>query len=575
MDQRDHQVISLIGFSTTGKSTVGRKAAALLGWQFVDTDDLVVEMAGKPIPAIFAEDGEDHFRELEHQAITEALEGRQRIVATGGGAILREENRELMEERSVVICLEARPATIFARLTADGEGKNPVARPLLSGPDPLTRIEFLKEYRQPFYAIAHWTIHTDTLSHDEVASEIVRCWRYLSRKASSSVDSHPGPFANTEAREAEAPYCEESGAACVVRTPTVSYPVFIGWGTLDELGRRMRNAGLKGTAHLISDGGVFPLWGDRVEAVLREAGFEVDSFCVPAGEASKSLAVATGIFDWLVERRAERGHPVVALGGGVVGDLAGFVAATYLRGMPFVQVPTTLLAMVDSSIGGKTGVNHREGKNLIGAFYQPRLVLTDVQTLSTLPQRELVSGWAEVVKHALILDAPLFDRLEASIDRLLQLDPDASTEIIARSAAIKAGVVTQDEKETGLRTILNYGHTMAHAVEAATTYGTYLHGEAVAIGMTGAALISHRLGLIPVDVVERQRALLEKLGLPTAYTGADKGQLLTAITLDKKVSGKSVRWVLLNGIGEAVVRSDVPADLVDQVLDQLTDIVAT
>jgi 3-dehydroquinate synthase len=299
---------------------------------------------------------------------------------------------------------------------------------------------------------------------------------------------------------------------------------------------------------------------------------------------------AIKVYDFLVEHRAERDDMIVALGGGMVGDLAGFVAATFLRGMPWIQVPTSLVAMVDASIGGKVGVNHPEGKNLIGSFYQPSFVLADVQTLTSLPRRELTSGWAEVIKHGLILNKEFFEFLETNVNRLTKLEPELLTQAIARSAAIKAQVVSQDEKEReGKRTILNYGHTIAHGLEAATQYKRFLHGEAVAIGMTGAAKLSQRLSLLPSGAVERQQALMQKFGLPTSLraeaaspdlsgSGRKRSNLklsLTEVTkameLDKKVRGKAIRWVLLEDIGKVVIRSDVPQRDVQAVLQQLME----
>ncbi|MDP2952429.1 MAG: bifunctional shikimate kinase/3-dehydroquinate synthase, partial [Chloroflexota bacterium] len=443
MGERSVGNLFLVGFSMTGKTRVGQQVARRLGWGFVDTDEQVAARAGKPVPRIFAEDGEPRFRELERQVLLELCQGSGQVVSTGGGAVLDPANREAMAQAGVVVLLEASPETIYRRLQA-AQGTE-VARPLLEGADPLARIEALKEYRQPFYAsAADWTVHTDNLSPSEVTYEVVRGWRFGSRRfrsvsklASPSTRlggvlslSKDGVLSPSKGKEAEAPYCQTQGAACVVTTSSGSYPVFVGWGLLDELGRRMRNAGLSGMACLISDETVFSHYGPKVEAILREAGFGVASHTVKPGEASKSLDSAARLYDWMVERRIERGHPVVALGGGVVGDLAGFVAATFLRGLPLVQVPTSLLAMVDASIGGKVAVDHPQGKNLIGAFYQPRLVLADVQTLTTLPPRELRSGWAEVVKHGLILDSAYFSWLEASLPKLARLEGDVTAEAV-------------------------------------------------------------------------------------------------------------------------------------------------
>jgi 3-dehydroquinate synthase len=249
-----------------------------------------------------------------------------------------------------------------------------------------------------------------------------------------------------------------------------------------------------------------------------------------------------------VNFHAERNDCIVALGGGMVGDLAGFVAANFLRGLPLVQVSTSLTSMVDAAIGGKVAVNHPRAKNLIGAFYQPRLVLADTETLTTLHRRELVSGCAEVVKHAMIRDPRLLEYLEERAEGLLMLDKAITSEVVSRSAAIKARIVSEDEKEQGIRVILNYGHTIGHGLEAATNYERFLHGEAVSIGMMGAAMISRQVGLLFQEVVDRQKALLERFGLPTTCSGIDIESLLKAMELDKKVVGKKVRWVLLSGV---------------------------
>ena len=551
MGQGASQNIILTGFSYTGKSVVGREIANRLGWGFVDTDDEIVSLAGKTIPEIFAQDGEQRFRELERQVLERACLGQNAVIATGGGAIVDAENRELMTRTGVVICLEARPDTIHRRLLADAEKGKAAVRPLLEAPDPEQRIRSLKGSRQPYYALSDWTVQTDNLTIDEVCQEVMRGWEYGRRRLSRL----PAP--------------ETKGAALIVTTASQSYPIFIGPGLLPELGQRMQSVALSGNAYIISDDQVFPLYGTQVTDSLQKAGFAVNSFVVPQGEKSKSIEVAVEIYNWLVTSNAERGHIIVALGGGMVGDLAGFVAATFLRGMPLVQVATSLVAMVDSAIGGKVAVDHPRAKNLIGAFYQPRLVVSDIDVLKSVPRRELISGWAEVIKHAMILDSGLVELLEAHVEQLLNLEPELTTEVITRSAAIKAKVVSEDERETGLRIILNYGHTIAHGLEAATGYERLLHGEAVAIGMMGAAMISQRLGLLPGDVVERQRALVQKFGLPTAYHDIDIKNVVQALELDKKVRERKVRWVLLEGIGQAIICEDVPQEVVLSVLADL------
>ena len=363
---------------------------------------------------------------------------------------------------------------------------------------------------------------------------------------------------------------QDENLAAVVNHSGGSYPILVGRGLLDEIGDRLLELGLKGPAYIVSDDRVFSPYGEQVQSSLRRSGIEAHSFVIPSGEPSKSMEQAGPIYQWLVEHRAERGHPVIAVGGGVVGDLAGFVAATFLRGVPFIQAPTSMAAMVDASIGGKVAVNLPQGKNLVGAFYQPRMVLADVSALSTLGRRELAEGWAEAIKHGLILDRELFDVFEEHAEDLMDLKGDISTQVIRRSMAIKAQIVSEDERETlGVRTLLNYGHTIGHAIEAATGYGQYLHGEGVSVGMMGAARISQRMGMIPEEVVERQRHILERFNLPTTAPDIDPQQAFNAMSLDKKTEGGSIKWVLLEDVGKAVVRRDVPADLVEETVHSL------
>lgn len=351
-----------------------------------------------------------------------------------------------------------------------------------------------------------------------------------------------------------------------VTASTGAYEVHCRWGALDDLGVLMRDAGLRGAAYVITDTGAGPVACERALASLRAAGFEPGALTVPAGESSKSLDTVREAYDWLLDHRAERGSAIVALGGGVIGDLAGFVAATYLRGVPFVQAPTSLLAMVDASIGGKVGVDHPRGKNLIGAFYPPRLVVQDTSLLTSLPERFLREGFAEVIKHGLIQDPPMLDVLERDAARLLAVEPELTTEIVARNAAIKAKVVSEDEREGGLRAILNYGHTVGHAIEAATGYERVLHGEAISVGMMAAAGIGERMGITPPAIRERQARLLSLYGLPQRLPGVHLDAVLGATRLDKKVSGGRIRWVLLEDAGRPVLRDDVPDGVVRDVV---------
>ena len=344
-----------------------------------------------------------------------------------------------------------------------------------------------------------------------------------------------------------------------------SYPVVAGWGIIDQLGDRLVDLGINSPAYIITDENLMNRYGRRAQRALQRRGIAAHCFIIPPGEPSKTNNLAQAIYQWLVGLRAERGHAIIAVGGGVVGDLAGYVAATFLRGVPFVQVPTSMAAMVDASIGGKVAVNLPQGKNLVGAFYQPKAVLADVQALSTLGKRELSEGWAEAIKHGFILDASLVDVFEEHAEALMNVEPEIATEVIRRSMAIKADVVSQDERETlGIRILLNYGHTIGHALESSTEYGRFMHGEGVAIGMMGAAKMAQEMGLLDQAVVDRQFALLQRFNLPTAAPGVPVDDIRRAMSLDKKVADGANRWVMLEEVGRAVVRRDVPVELVDK-----------
>jgi 3-dehydroquinate synthase len=329
-----------------------------------------------------------------------------------------------------------------------------------------------------------------------------------------------------------------------------SYDITLGAGILHNLGSLCRELGLSGTAAVVSNTTVAPLYFETVRASLEGAGYRVLLVPLPDGEGFKNSATLNLIYDALVDASLDRGSFIVALGGGVVGDMAGFAAATYLRGIPFVQVPTTLLSQVDSSVGGKTGINHPRGKNLIGAFYQPRAVLIDVATLDTLPEREYRAGLGEIVKYGAVLDAGFFTFLEDNAKLLLARDKGALIHVVARSCAIKARVVESDEREGGVRAVLNYGHTLGHAVETLTGYTRYLHGEAVAIGMVQAARISRHFGFCTDAEEQRIVALVEKLGLPVELPSFPARQYLEALSHDKKVRENGLLFICNFGIGQ-------------------------
>ncbi len=530
----DH--IFLVGLSGSGKSTVGRLLADRLGWSFVDSDTLIEKTAGRSIPDIFSEEGEAAFRELEGRALSRATRSSRVVVATGGGAPTHDAGREVLAD-GFTVWLAVSPAVAAERLAAQPTDE---PRPLLAG-DPRQRLESLFESRRDDYARADASIEVDGLTPEQVCDRILRLWE----GGDSSDDAIPG-------------------VAATVTTPGASYPIVVREGAIADLGDLCGRVGLSGRAFVLTDTGSGPRFAATALDSLRAAGFQAADMAIPAGEEHKTLATVQTVYDWLLGERVERSDFVVCLGGGVVTDLGGYAAATVLRGIPFVHVPTTLLGMVDAAVGGKTGVDHAIGKNLVGAFAQPRLVLTDPALLATLPSRHLQAGLAELVKHGFILDEELVRLFEARAGDPAAL---ATEELIARSTAIKARVVSEDERESGARTLLNYGHTIGHGIEAAAGFSGYLHGEAVAIGMHAAGRIACEVGLLPAAALERQQDLLRACGLPERAEGVAREAVVSAMRSDKKVRDGAISWVLLERIGQAAVHRDVPDKAVEAALD--------
>lgn len=341
-----------------------------------------------------------------------------------------------------------------------------------------------------------------------------------------------------------------------VELGAAAHPVHIGAGALDRLGELAVAAGLGGgRSAVITDANVGKLYLERALQSLKAAGFELIEIELPAGEATKSLTMLERVYDRLIEAGLDRKSVIFALGGGVIGDLAGFAAATFLRGVPLVQVPTTVVAQVDSALGGKTGINHRLGKNLIGAFYQPRMIVADVALLASLPEREFREGLAEVIKYGAIMDAPMIAELERDMGAILAREPGVLEAIVHRSLRHKASIVERDEREAGLRAILNFGHTIGHALETGAGYGRYLHGEAVAIGMVAAAKLSRVHAGLTGDEQRRLEALINAAGLPTAMPAGWRNEgFIRALGLDKKRVSKAVEFVLLDSLGHALTR---------------------
>jgi 3-dehydroquinate synthase len=518
--------VVLTGFMGTGKTVVGQNLADELSYEFVDTDRLIEEKTGQSISQIFRDEGEAHFRKIEKEIIHQ-ISGRDGlVVATGGGAVMDPENVASLRKNGWLICLTAQPEKILSRL---GEQTD---RPLLNSSDRLSEIQRLMNFRRPSYSQADFTVETDSMSVTQVVREI-QTW--LLTQLSHIVK---------------------------VALPQNPYEIVIGWGILDRLGEQMARLGIGQKVAVVTNPLIKRLYGATVLRSLKKSGFKTVFIEVPEGERFKTTQWVDHIYDELIRWKFERESCLVALGGGVIGDMTGFAAATYLRGIPFVQVPTTLAAQVDASIGGKTGVNHRLGKNLIGAFYQPRLVYSDGKVLKTLDKRNFISGLAEVVKYGVIEDAEFFNFLEGSISEMTALNPYFLLSAIRRSCEIKARVVQEDEREGGRRRILNYGHTLGHALESVSAYRKYLHGEAISIGMVFAAKLAYDLGLCDQKTVHRQEILLILAGLPVRVPKKiNPSKILEAMSHDKKVKGGEIHFILADRMGHALIRSVKPTQI--------------
>lgn len=527
----------------TGKSEVGKTLARALGYAFVDVDTEIEKRAGMKISGIFASRGEAEFRGIETDVIRELSRRKRTVIATGGGAVVNPDNRTSLREGGAIVCLTASIKTILHRVRGNKD------RPLLTVEDPERRIRELLEARRPFYEQADIMLATDGKRPKEIAEEIIE------RVAQLSAEQRKGQRGMKAMHKV------------VVKLGSRSYPIGIGSGILDRLGEQMVPFGFSPKVGVVSNPTVFKLYGERVLQSLRNAGFDPFPLLIPDGEKFKNLKSVETLLTRLLEERLDRKSCLVALGGGVIGDITGFVASLYMRGISFVQAPTTLLAQVDSSVGGKTGVNHPLGKNMIGAFHQPRLVWIDTATLRTLPQRELLCGIAEVIKYGIIWDESFFAFLEQHREALLGLDPAVLAQVVKTSCSIKAQVVAKDEREGGLRAILNYGHTVGHAIETETEYKQFLHGEAVAIGMVIAAELAQRLKLIDKVSVQKIRTLVGAYGLPVDIpAGLDAERLCMHMKIDKKAESGKVTFVLPERIGAVRVVKDVDISAIKRVL---------
>ncbi|MCQ9155386.1 3-dehydroquinate synthase [Acidomonas methanolica] len=528
-------ILVLVGLMGAGKTTIGRRVAARLGLPFIDADSEIEHAAGCSIPEIFARLGEPAFRDGERRVILRLLNGPPCVLATGGGAYMDARTREAIRSRSRSLWLRATLHVLTRRLSGR------VGRPLLAQGDPATILADLQAKRHPFYAEADIIVNCGDDSVDLSAQRVLEA---LARY------DHP------------------------VRVPVEldahRYDVIIGPDVIARAGALLAPVLPQKRAVVITDEHVAALHLPRLAASLDATGVAVTTHVVPPGEDSKSLARYGALVDAIVSEGIERRTTVIGFGGGVVGDLAGFVAATALRGVPFVQIPTTLLSQVDSSVGGKTGVNASGGKNLIGAFYQPQMVLADTSALATLPPRERLAGYAEIVKAGLIDGQAFFSWCEANGAAVLSGDPEAQIEAVRRACAFKAAVVQADEREQaaeGGRALLNLGHSFGHALEAWFGYdGRLLHGEAVSIGLHLATAFSVSLGICPPHVLARLDSHLRANGMPAGLDwlplrlSAD--WLVAAMGRDKKMRDGRLALVLIQDIGDCFTTRDISMDQV-------------
>ena len=521
--------IVITGFMGTGKSSVGRLVAERLGRAFVDMDLLIEEREGRSIAEIFATEGEPYFRALERDLCRELAAQSDLVIATGGGALIDPVNREVMGRSGVLFCLRCSPDEILRRLALAED------RPLLDVEDRRQRIEALLAQRREAYAQIPYQIETTGRTIEQVAEEVIRLAGATRRIA--------------------------------VWAPTGRYNIHLSWGGLARIGELLDDWGQPSRVAVVSNSTVWPLHGPTVESSLRAAGFDPLICLVPDGEAYKRLDTVCQLYDQFIDGGLDRSGVVIAFGGGVVGDMAGFAAATYMRGLPLVQVPTTLLAMIDSSVGGKVAVDHPRGKNLIGAFKQPAFVVVDPAVLSTLPDEEMRSGWAEIIKHGIIGDPALFERLEARPE--LRPPSLALTDILAAAIQVKVDVVEDDPYERGRRRVLNLGHTFAHAFEVLSDY-RLRHGHAVAVGMVVAARAAEAMGLCRPELPERLEALLRAFGLPTRVPDFQPEAIWQAMALDKKKRGSRLRFVLPRALGDVIVTEEVARELVLAALGELS-----
>ncbi|WP_394067614.1 3-dehydroquinate synthase [Xanthobacter aminoxidans] len=562
--------IVLVGMPGAGKSSVGRRLAKRLGLTFVDADEEIERAACMSIPEIFARHGEAEFREGEKRVVARLLQSGPCVLATGGGAFMNADTRAAVGRHGVSVWLRADLNTLLRRV------KKRTDRPLLAQGDPAQKLAALHAQRADTYALADVTVDSRDVVHELVVEEVIGAVHAHLVAHPESIAMAPLSSATAISAEAEGlPMGEITRSTVRVDVAGKPYDIYIGPGLLAEAGTHVTALRKGARVAIVTDENVVAAGHlATVAASLDAAGITHTAIVVPPGEKTKGWPGLEQVVEGLIAARIERRDLVLALGGGVVGDLAGFAASVLRRGVDVVQAPTTLLSQVDSSVGGKTGINSPQGKNLIGAFHQPVLVLADTAALNTLPVREVKAGYAEVVKYGLLGDYALFETLERNWPGVIGGGQERIT-AVAASCMAKAAIVARDEKETGDRALLNLGHTFGHALEAGAGYSQrLLHGEGVAIGMALAFAFSAKLGLCSGQDVTRVVRHLEAVGLPTKISDVpgelpDTDGLMTLIAQDKKVSRGALTFILVRGIGEAFIAKDVNPDEVRAFLAEM------
>lgn len=532
---------ALIGLMGSGKTTVGERLARRLRSPFYDTDSFIEQQTGYTIHELFERHGEEGFRDIESESLQTLLSQPPGIIATGGGIVLRERNRQCLRQNAWLIYLKAQPNTLATRL------RNATDRPLLKGEDVEAKLSVLLTERAPYYETCDWVVETDKRS----PSQVVKHLQALLQPDIEKPLQLPIEISNAR-----------------------SYNIFIAPHLLSCYPDAIQVC-VPPNHDFILTHPKLRFRASMIETARSLRGSSVDCFEVPPGEKTKTLAWAQKVYLALMKARADRSTTLFALGGGVIGDLGGFVAATYMRGIDYVQIPTTLLAQVDASIGGKVGVDLPFGKNLVGAFHHPKAVMIDPSVLETLPTRHIHNGFAEILKYGIALNRGLWLRLQTYIqqgavhERRIKFQETDWMMMIAACASIKAEIVAADERDlSGKRAVLNFGHTVGHAIEVALGYQGWLHGEAVAVGMVIEAEIGKRLGITPPGVVEELKTTIHGYGLPTQLPEISSQILMAAMRLDKKNESGKLNMVLLKATGKAELIREIPENVVQEVLWQ-------